>query len=110
MPKKKAIEKQLGNIKSMKLQLLFEGGFNLLFFYLNCGFYLRAASIQENTVFPNVFPGYVTEHCFFLTKVGTEEQFCGRKLFAERFYIEAVQRKPVCTLVLDLPLQTYIKK
>ena len=37
----------------MKLRLLFEGSFCLSFFHLNYGFCLRAASIQENTVFSN---------------------------------------------------------
>ena len=95
MQKKTAIEKQLGNIQSMKLRFLFEAGFNLLFFRLNFGFCLRVAYIRENTVFLNVFLGYITEHCFFLIKVGTEERFCGRKLFLERVYIEVIQRKPL---------------
>ena len=95
MQKKKAIEKQLGNIQSMKLRFLFEAGFNLLLLHLNFGFYLRAAYIRENTVFLNVFPGYITERCFFLIKVGTEERFSARKLFLVRVYIEVIQRKPL---------------
>ena len=39
---------------SMKLRLLFEGGFYLLFFHLNFSFYLRAASIRE-TMITNFF-------------------------------------------------------
>ena len=52
----------------MKLRFLFEAGFNLLLLHLNFGFYLRAAYIRENTVFLNVFPGYITERCFFFDK------------------------------------------
>ena len=63
---------------SSKLWLLFEGG-------LYPGYYGIL----------NVFLGYITEHCFFLIKVGTEERFCGRKLFLERVYIEVIQRKPL---------------
>ena len=71
------------------------GWLQLTVFHLNFGFCLRVAYIRENTVFLNVFLGYITEHCFFLIKVGTEERFCGRKLFLERVYIEVIQRKPL---------------
>ena len=54
MEKKTAIEKRLGNIQSIKLLLLFEGGFYLLYFHLNCDFHLRVAYVRENTICPNI--------------------------------------------------------
>ena len=52
--KKTVTEKELGNIQLMKLQILLEGGFYLLFFHLNYGFYLRVTSIRGRFQFEKI--------------------------------------------------------
>ena len=76
MQKKTAIEKQLGNIQSMKLRLLFEGGFYLQIFQLNFGFYSRkhiciTSLLQRNTslhrfIFPITLDTIIVSLLLFL--------------------------------------------